>query len=270
MPSNNNRKNRVVILCGPRLPHLNTCATLLRSGLNVVGICIADQRTAGLPFKYLVKSAKRKGIWPTASRSLARLIYMLLNARQDRAAYERIFDRGAIEKTLSAAEDRICRTDNYSDPKTLAWLQEKEADVFVIHTPYWVGKKVRDLPKKGIVLGGHPGITPTYRGSHSAFWAVYSQKPEDVGCTVFLVDAGVDTGDVVAQERISVERGDSFITLSWKGMVRIAQLQAETLQRLDRGEDLPRRKVTAPPASEFDNPTLGEFLRYRMRQQLVR
>ena len=41
---------------------------------------------------------------------------------------------------------------------------------------------------------------------------------------------GVDTGDIVAQERIPVEKGDSFMTLSWKGMIRIAQLQAAALE----------------------------------------
>jgi hypothetical protein len=269
MPSNNTR-NRVVVLCGPELSHLNTCVTLIRSGVNVVGICIADQRTAGIPLQYLLKSVRRKGMWPTISRSLARLAYLLLNSRKDRAAYARLFNRDEIESTLRPYADRIHRTDNYSRPATIAWLKQQAPDVFVVHTPYWVGKKIRGLPSTGIVLGGHPGLTPAYRGSHSAFWAIYLQKPEDVGCTVFILDSGVDTGDVVAQERIPVEKGDSFRTLSWKGMIRIAELQAAALRQLDAGSALPRRPVTPALDSEFDNPTLGEFLRYRMRQQFVR
>ena len=269
MRSNINR-NRIVVICGPRLHHQNTCATLIRSGLNVVGICVADQRTAGVPIRYLLKSAKKKGLWRTASRSLARIAYLTLNRRQDRIAYARLFNKRELADTLRPWMDRIHHTDSYSKPETIAWLKEREADIFVVHTPYWVGKKVRDLPRNGIVLGGHPGITPDYRGSHSAFWAIYKQRPEDVGCTVFLIDSGVDTGDIVAQESISVEKGDSFMTLSWKGMIRIAQLQAQVLKHLDDGGELPRRKVSTPLGSEFDNPTLGEFLRYRIRQQMVR
>ena len=267
----NTPKNRVVILCGPKLTHVNTCNTLIRSGVEIAGICIADQRTAGLPVRYLWKSAKKKGLWRTASRSLARLVYLAFNRRQDRAVYERLFNERELRETLKPLEDRIHRTDDYSRPETIAWLKACRADIFVVHTPYWVGKKVRELPQKGIVLGGHPGITPEYRGSHSAFWAIYNQKPEDVGCTVFLLDAGVDTGDVVAQERIAVEKGDSFMTLSWKGVMRIAQLQAEAIKNLDTGGELPRRKIVSiPEGSEFDNPTFGEFLRYRLRQSLVR
>jgi methionyl-tRNA formyltransferase len=220
--------------------------------------------------QYLLKSAKKKGWWRTASRSLARVAYLALNRRLDQAAYERLFNQRELDQALQPLADRTHRTDNYSKPETMAWLKQCEADILVVHTPYWVGKKVRELPRKGIVLGGHPGITPDYRGSHSAFWAIYKQKPEDVGCTVFLIDSGVDTGDVVAQERVPVEAGDSFMTLSWKGMIRIAQLQAMVLKGLDEGGELPRRKVTVLPDSEFDNPTLGEFLRYRLRQQLVR
>jgi folate-dependent phosphoribosylglycinamide formyltransferase PurN len=265
-------RNRIVVLCGPNLlHHQHTCATLIRSGLNVVGICMADQRTAGLPVRYLLKSTRKKGVWGTASRSLARLACLALNRRRDQAAYQRLFDAHELAETLRPWSDRIHHTRDYSSPGTLAWLKEREADVFVVHTPYWLGKKVRELPRKGIVLGGHPGITPDYRGSHAAFWAVYKRKIEDVGCTVFLIDSGVDTGDIVAQERVLVEKGDSFMTLSWKGMIRIAQLQAQVLNNLDWGIELPRRKITAiPPGSEFDNPTLGQFLRYRLSQKLVR
>ena len=270
MPSDSNR-NRVVVLCGPMLHHQNTCATLIRSGVNIVGICMADQRTAGMPLRYLIKSARKKGLWRTASRSLARIAYLALNKRRDQAAYRQLFHQRELTETLRLWADRIHHTDDYSNPQTLTWLREREADIFVVHSSYWVSKKVRALPRKGIVLGGHPGITPDYRGSHSAFWALYKQKPEDVGCTVFLIDSGVDTGDIIAQERIPVEKGDSFMTLSWKGMIRIAQLQAEALNKLDQGQGLPRRKITAiPPDSEFDNPTFGEFLRYRLSQKLVR
>lgn len=260
------------MLCGPDLPHhQHTCATLIQSGLNVVGICVADQRTGGLPLRYLMKSVRKKGLWRTASRSLARIAYLALNNSRDQAAYRQLFNTRELEETLRPWADRTHHTDDYASPRTMQWLREREADIFVVHTPYWVGRKIRELPSKGIVLGGHPGLTPDYRGSHAAFWAVYKRKVEDVGCTVLLIDSGVDTGDIVAQERLPVEKGDSFMTLAWKGMIRIAQLQAQALANLDRGVDLPRRKIAAiPPDSEFDNPTLGQFLRYRLSQKLVR
>jgi methionyl-tRNA formyltransferase len=59
---------------------------------------------------------------------------------------------------------------------------------------------------------------------------------------------GVDTGDIVAQERIPVEKGDSFMTLSWKGMIRIAQLQAAALGNPGPGT------VAAAPRNHFDCP----------------
>jgi len=141
---------------------------------------------------------------------------------RDQAAYRQLFNARELEETLRPWADRTHYTADYSSPETVKWLMERGADIFVVHTPYWVEKKDRELPRKGIVLGGHPGLIPDYRGSHAAFWAVYKRKVEDGGCTVFLIDSGVDTGDIVAQERLPVEKGDSFMTLAWKGMIRIA------------------------------------------------
>lgn len=236
----------------------------------MVGICRADQRTSGLPVNFLWREAQRKGWRLTASRILARLAYLLANRRRDQAAHQRLYNEDQIDEVLGNWSGSLHQTENYSSPETLTWLQQMQPDILVAHTPYWIGKRVRQIPKSKIVLGGHPGITPDYRGSHSAFWAVYRGHPEDVGCTVFVLDEGVDTGDVVAQERIAIAPDDSFVTLGWKGMQRIAELQAEVLLQLGKGGTLPRRPVQAPPDSLFDQPTLGQYWRYRRQQSKVR
>ncbi len=263
--------HRIVILSGPKLIHRNTCATLIQAGLNIVGICVAEQRAAGLPLKYLVKSCEKKGYGVTLSRILGRLAYQCLNAAKDRKIFARLYNEPAINDVLRNWSGQTHETSDYGAKETLSWVRSLEPDILVVHSPYWVGKAVRNIPKTGIVLGGHPGITPCYRGSHSAFWAVYSGNSQDVGCTVFLVGSGVDTGDIVVQERIAIEPGDSFVTLGWKGMIRIAQLQAKVLRDLDQGVKLESVPITSvPPRSEFDNPTFREFARYRSVQSILR
>src|SRR5438270_825122 len=76
---------RVVILSGPRVWHRSTCATLIASGANVVGICVADQRSAGLPLRYIWKSARRTGAFSVLSQIAGRALYRVLNGARDAA-----------------------------------------------------------------------------------------------------------------------------------------------------------------------------------------
>lgn len=270
-PQNLEKQHKVVILCGPHLHHLSTCATIISQGVNVVGVCIADQRNnAGLPISYLSRSLEKKGLFLTLSQVLARLLYSLFNKSRDKEIFEKLFDEEQISNVIEAWNGLIYHTDKYDNPDTLTWLTDLQPDVLVIHTPYWVGKKVRNLPSTGIVLGGHPGITPFYRGTHSAFWAIYHDKPEDVGYTVFLVDKSVDGGDIVAQDTISIEPGDSYVTLGWKGMRYIAKTQAEILRAFDQGVAIPRQPVSIPDNSYFDHPGLWQYLQYRKNRHNVR
>lgn len=263
-------KHRIVILSGPSLTHKNTCATLIKLGLNVVGICQADQRIVKLPIPYLFRSVKRKGLGVTLSRVVARLLYLSVNRRKDREIFARLFNEQEINETIHKWCGEIHNTSDYSAPDTINWLQKMDADIFVAHTPYWIGKKVRNLPRTKMVVGGHLGITPLYRGSHSAFWAIYKGNPQDVGCTIFLLDDGVDTGDIVAQHQIAIEEGDSFLTLGWKGMIRLAEMQAKILRDFDQGIEIPRKRVLPPENTEFDNPKLTEYVEYCYKQRWVR
>lgn len=62
------------------------------------------------------------------------------------------------------------------------------------------------------VVNTHPALLPAFPGAHAVRDALaYGVKV--TGCTVHLVDAGVDTGPVIAQEPVRVEPGDDEQTL---------------------------------------------------------
>ena len=55
-------------------------------------------------------------------------------------------------------------------------------------------------------LGLHPSLLPLRRGPDPLFWS-YFEDDRETGVTVFRMDAGEDTGPIVAQEAIALPRG---------------------------------------------------------------
>lgn len=57
------------------------------------------------------------------------------------------------------------------------------------------------------VVNSHPALLPAFPGAHAVADALaYGVKV--TGCTVHLVDSGVDTGPIIAQRTVAVEPGD--------------------------------------------------------------
>jgi folate-dependent phosphoribosylglycinamide formyltransferase PurN len=65
----------------------------------------------------------------------------------------------------------------------------------------------------GRCLNSHPALLPSFPGMHGVRDALaYGVKV--TGCTVFLVDAGLDSGPVVAQQAVPVLDEDDEVTLT--------------------------------------------------------
>ena len=62
------------------------------------------------------------------------------------------------------------------------------------------------------VLNFHAGINPQYRGLQGGYWARIKRDEGNFGGTVHLVDPGVDTGDILYQQRVKPSKRDTMHT----------------------------------------------------------
>jgi len=91
-------------------------------------------------------------------------------------------------------------------------LEEAKVDFVVLAGFMRVIKEplLRAFP--GRILNIHPSLLPTFRGLEAWRQALEAGVPE-AGCTVHLVDEGVDTGKILGQSRVPVLPGDTAETL---------------------------------------------------------
>lgn len=96
------------------------------------------------------------------------------------------------------------------------------------------------------VLNTHPALLPAFPGAHAVADAIaYGVKV--TGCTVHLVDAGVDTGPVLAQEAVPVEPEDTVDSLHERiKIVERRLLVAAIAELAEHGCTVTGRKVTIP------------------------
>jgi methionyl-tRNA formyltransferase len=60
----------------------------------------------------------------------------------------------------------------------------------------------------GRILNLHLGLSPYYRGAGTNFWPLVNREPEFVGATIHYLDAGIDTGPIIAHARPAVSITD--------------------------------------------------------------
>jgi methionyl-tRNA formyltransferase len=94
------------------------------------------------------------------------------------------------------------------------------------------------LPSMG-ALGVHPSLLPRYRGA-SPIQAALLAGDRETGVTIILMDAGMDTGDIVLQRSLAIRPDDVFGTLH-DGLAELgARLLAEALEIGEGNEAFPR------------------------------
>ena len=96
----------------------------------------------------------------------------------------------------------------------------------------------------GRTINTHPALSPSFPGVHGPQEALdYGVKV--TGCTLFVVDAGVDTGPIVAQQAVNVQDDDTVETLHERIKTAERTMLVHYVGRMVRdGFSVTERKVT--------------------------
>lgn len=98
----------------------------------------------------------------------------------------------------------LLKTDSINAPEVLEALDRHRIDwLFIIGWSQIAGEAVLGRPARGCI-GMHPTLLPEGRGRASVPWAILKGL-DRTGVTMFRLDSGVDTGDIIARGEIPMD-----------------------------------------------------------------
>jgi len=117
-------------------------------------------------------------------------------------------DRGSkVDPLKEAAQEvgvPVFQPPRMKDPEAYDQMVSLNPDLAVLaFVTDIVPGKVLDVPKIGSICY-HPSILPKYRGASAINWAVINGETKS-GLTIFWVDAGIDTGDILLQKEVDID-----------------------------------------------------------------
>jgi methionyl-tRNA formyltransferase len=153
---------------------------------------------------------------------------------------------------------RVTSPNSRSFLKLLAGL---EVDVIVNQGQGILKERLLAVPAIG-VINRHNSLLPRNRGRMAPFWALYRGEAES-GVSIHFVDKGIDSGDIIVQERFGINQRDNFNTIVKKSYRLAVQAMLEALDLLE-SKSYRLTKNDDASATYNSTPGIKEALKYRM------
>ena len=158
--------------------------------------------------KYEFKNIRKNGFMLRFSQILGSITYRLIYLRKnEKKIISTILWKGDWDELKRKA--KLCGSklvfledENYSSKLSLDSITQSQPDYLICLTPFWISKKVREISKFKKTIGSHPGLTQFYRGSSSSFYCSYERCEHLNGFSIFYLDAGVDSGNLILQGKV--------------------------------------------------------------------
>ena len=134
----------------------------------------------------------------------------------------------ALEKGL-----RLLQPTNLKNETFLQELKSLEADLQIVVAFRMLPKVVWKLPPEG-TFNLHASLLPEYRGAAPINWALINGEKR-TGVTTFFINENIDTGAIILQKEVSIDKDESAGELHDKLMNLGSELVVQTVELIASG-----------------------------------
>jgi methionyl-tRNA formyltransferase len=206
---------------------------------------------------------------------------------EDAAVIRRHFDdRDRWENRYFAAETSVVAPARdiaagaCNEAGEIAAMRALNPDVVLVFGTGLLKQPLIDL-FPGRILNIHLGLSPYYRGAGTNFWPLVNGEPEYCGATIHFLDAGVDTGPIIAHVRPDMSAADGPHDIGNKTIVAAAHALADAalafgggglrgVEQSGGGRVYKRAHFSADAVrrlyANFESGMIAEYLRHKAQR----
>ncbi|WP_439618975.1 formyl transferase [Shinella sp.] len=204
---------------------------------------------------FIRRRAKKLG-WVQALGQLATMMVSKFGKRFTTARAQEIIEEFGVS---TATDSRIRRVavPSANSPELLKAVGEiKPAALLLVSCRMMKAETLAAVACP--VLNFHAGINPQYRGLQGGYWSRIQSDEANFGATVHLVDPGVDTGDVLYQQRTKPSKRDTMHTYPLLQTAASTGIVVQALHDAVAGKLKPLK--IAAPSRQWYHPPIWTWL----------
>lgn len=157
----------------------------------------------------------------------------VITAPDKPAGRGRKLQESAVKKYSMEQGLKVLQPTNLKSEAFLEELKALQANLQVVVAFRMLPEAVWKMPEYG-TFNLHASLLPQYRGAAPINWAIINGEKE-TGVSTFFIDEKIDTGEMILQEKVSIDPDENAGSLHDKLMTTGAGLVVKTLKALEEG-----------------------------------
>jgi hypothetical protein len=245
---NQSRLTIIALLAGePGSLELHTLHELARQPVRLHVVC-AEKVTAENSARRLKRLLRRHGLSQVGSRLVGSQLIGRWEEGNQRRRLDRLFDRDHLIDWWRGSGVVPVAVPHLNHPAARQAIAALEPDLMVRVSGGLLQPETFSLARLA-TLNLHHGRAPYIRGMWSIPWGIVAERPDWIGATLHMIDAGIDTGRVLWRGAPQLAPGDTGDTLYFRAHCEAVAALAATVRLYAAGK--------VPPTWPDEDPTPG-------------
>ena len=155
-------------------------------------------------------------------------IVAVVTAPDRPAGRGRKINKSAVKEFSQKQNLRVLQPTNLKDPAFAKQLRGFSPNLMIVVAFRMLPKAIWAIPPKG-TFNLHASLLPHYRGAAPINWAIINQEQKS-GVTTFFINEEIDTGAILLQEVVSLNKEETASSLHDKLALKGSELICRTIK----------------------------------------